>query len=382
MTRELGQPGAPLLSVIVPVSDGERVIGRCLAALAASDLPRTLWELIVVDDGSLDTTAPLAAGWADILIRIPGPPHGPAYARNRGVEASVGSIIVFVDADVCLHPDALRRIAWAFAWRPELGAVFGSYDASPPEPDDLSQYRNLRHYYEHQHEAGPSETFWAAIGAVRREAFGRAGRFDEWHFPRPQIEDIELGYRLRGLGYPILLDPGIQGTHLKRWRLKGIVVADMRDRGVPWIRLQLTLGSSDRPGTLLFRPSEWINSGVVCLAVILFVVAALARSVPIAAAGGVLIVGVLVSNRRLYRFFRRHRGTAFTLRILPIHLLYYFLTGCAAAWAWCLYHLFGPPGPTPIIQAYAESGMKSWPPLPAKAEGSSWLISGASRPPR
>jgi len=369
---ELGGPGAPLLSVVVPVCDGRKVLERCLTALLGSDLPRPLWELVVVDDGSLDGTAAIAAAQADVLVRLPGPPHGPAYARNRGVEASLGQILVFVDADVCLHPDALRRFAWAFARRPELGAVFGSYDADPPEPDAISQYRNLRHHYVHQREAGEAETFWAACGAVRRDAFVRAGRFDEWHFPRPQIEDIELGYRLRRLGYSIALDPAIEGTHIKRWKLKEVVVADVRDRGVPWIRLQLALGASERPATLLFRRGEWINSGLVCLALfLLFIAAVHLWEAPALVAAGLLIV-VLLSHLGLYGFFARRRGIGFALRVVPIHLLYYLANGVAAIGAWVLYHLIGAPGPPAEIQAYAEKGLKTWPPLPAKVDGSSW----------
>lgn len=372
---------APLLSVIVPVRNGVQVIGPCLQALARSDLPRQAWELIVVDDGSLDGTAAIAAGWADVLVRLPGPPHGPAYARNRGVDASLGAILVFIDADVSVHPDALRRIAWHFARQPELAAVFGSYDANPPASDDVSQYRNLRHHFVHQRDAGEAETFWAACGAVRREAFVRAGRFDEWHFPRPQIEDTELGYRLRDLGGRILLDPGIQGTHLKHWSLKEVVVADMRDRGIPWIRLQLALGVTGRPATLLFRPSEWVASALVCLAALLLVEAALARLPEPAIIAGLVLGIVLLSNWSLYRFFWRRRGPVFALKAVPIHLLYYLMSGLAAAWAWILFHLIGPPAPPAEIQAYAEKGLKTWPPLPTKAQGSSWVTGNSPRRP-
>lgn len=359
---------SPLLSVILPVCDGRRVLERCLKALMASDLTRELWELVVVDDGSLDGTALIAAGWADVVVRLPGPPHGPAYARNRGVEASIGSILVFLDADVCLLPDALRRFAWAFAHRPELGAVFGSYDANPPERNDLSQYRNLRHHYVHQQEAGPAETFWAACGAVRRHAFAEAGRFDEWHFLRPQIEDIELGYRLRRLGYAIELDPAIQATHLKRWRLGEVLVADMRDRGVPWIRLQLALGTAGRPATLLFRRSEWINSALAGLATLMLIVAAISAQRGIAWAAALVVGLVLFSNLGLYRFFAARRGLAFALRVLPVHLLYYLMNGVSAVYAWIVYQLIGAPAPSAEIQAYAETGLKRWPPLPSKVQ--------------
>lgn len=361
---------APLLSVVVPVKDGAGVIGPCLHALARSDLPREAWELIVVDDGSLDGTAAIAVAWADVLVRIPGPPHGSAYARNRGVDASLGAVLVFIDADVCVHRDALRRIAWHFGRRPELAAVFGSYDANPPAPDDISQYRNLRHHYVHRLEPGESETFWTALGAVRRDAFARAGRFDEWHFPRPQIEDVELGYRIRRLGLPILLDPDIEGTHLKKWALRDVVTADLRDRAVPWIRLQLALGVTDRPASLLFRPSEWIGSGLVCLAALLLLEAAFARLLEPVIIAGLILAIVLVSNAPMYRFFWRRRGLGLALRVMPLHLLYYLMNGLAAAWAWLLYHLIGAPGPTAEIQAYSERGVKAWPPLPSKPQAS------------
>jgi glycosyltransferase involved in cell wall biosynthesis len=363
----------------MPVCDGSRVLPASLEALCASDLPRELWELVVVDDGSLDGSATLAAAYADILVRLPGPPHGPAYARNRGVDASLGAILVFVDADVRAHPDALRRIAWAFAERGELGAVFGSHDADPPASNDVSVFHNLRHHYVHARAAGEAETFWASLGAVRREAFVQAGRFDEWHFLRPQIEDVELGYRIRRFGHRILCDPTIQGTHLKRWTMHDVVVGDLRDRVVPWIRLQLTLGRAGRPATLLFQPSEWVNSALVVGAVLLLLAALRLQFAPLAWGGALLLGAVLVANRRLYRFFLRARGAWFVLRVIPIHLVYHLLNGLAAAWAWVLFEVMGAPAPPPEIQAYSEKGLKTWPPLPTKADNTSW--GGAPRQP-
>jgi glycosyltransferase involved in cell wall biosynthesis len=370
----------PVLSVIVAVADGAKHLQPCLQAALASDLPRPLWELVVVDDGSLDRTAEVAAGLADVLVRLPGPPNGPAYARNRGVECSLGEILVFVDADVCLHRDALRRIALTFVTRPDLGAVFGSYDADPTAPGLISQYRNLRHHFVHQREAGNAETFWAGLGAMRRAVFVRAGRFDEWHFPKPQIEDIELGWRVRALDVPILLDPTIQGTHLKGWTLKGVVKADLENRGIPWIRLQLALGKTHRPARLVFSASEWFYTALACAALVLLLVAIRVGVPAIASLAGLLIVMVLVGNLDLYRFLARHRGPLFALRVIPVHILYYLANGAAAVWAWLLFHVIGPPAPPPEIQAYAERGLKTWPPLPAKAEGTSWA--GGRRPPR
>ena len=68
-------------------------------------------------------------------------------------------------------------------------------------------------------------TFWAGLGAVRRDVFAAVGGFDAARYPHPSIEDIELGGRLAARGR-ILLDPAMQGTHLKEWTLRSMVTTD------------------------------------------------------------------------------------------------------------------------------------------------------------
>ena len=125
----------PLLSVIVPAYQGEGLLPDTLGALARSDLPRDRWELIVVDDSSTDDTgATAAAGGRTAVVTLAGGPRGPGHARNRGAEVSRGAWVVFVDADVRVHADTLRRFAEAIAEDPRAGAIFGAYDDAPPGP--------------------------------------------------------------------------------------------------------------------------------------------------------------------------------------------------------------------------------------------------------
>ncbi|MBA2291737.1 MAG: glycosyltransferase family 2 protein, partial [Gemmatimonadales bacterium] len=217
----------PRLSVIMPAHQAAHLLPDTLAALCANTLPRSAWELIVVDDASRDNTAEVAGRWADRVIKLPAPPRGPGGARNEGADVATGDWLMFVDSDVRLHPDALARVAAVIDADPTLVAVFGSYDAHPEARGLVSEYRNLLHRYTHIVGAGEAETFWAGCGAVRRDAFRRVGGFDTARFPRPQIEDIDLGYRLRDLGGRILLDPRIQGTHLKRWTLSAMWRTDL-----------------------------------------------------------------------------------------------------------------------------------------------------------
>ena len=71
----------------------------------------------------------------------------------------------------------------------------------------MSAFRNLLHHHVHQQAAGPATTFWAGLGAVRREAFLASAGFDAERYPVPSIEDIELGMRLAPTAARIGLDP-------------------------------------------------------------------------------------------------------------------------------------------------------------------------------
>ncbi len=362
----------PFLSVIVPVHQGAQILPRSLAALCGSELPRECWELIVVDDASTDDTSLVAARWADTVVRLAGKPHGPAYTRNRGFEASRGEVIVFIDADVAVHADTLRRFATLFLQQPDLGAAFGSYDRQPVGEGVVSRYRNLLHHYVHHRDGGAAETFWAGCGAVRRGVFAEVGMFDEWHYARPQIEDIELGRRIRRSGHRVLLEPAIQGTHLKRWTLRDLVEGDLRNRGVPWMRLLLQEGSSAGARTLNLRGVEkW------CTALVGAALGALSAALVLWSAWPVLVAPVAVAlvvvlNRRFYQFLHRQCGLWFTVRAVPLHLLYYFVSGISAIAGWSLHHLGGPPRRSDQIVARSSMAMKTWPPAPVQPPTSLW----------
>ena len=84
-------------SVIVPVYNGAATLGGCLRALAQQTLPRAWYEVIVVDDGSADESAAIAAREGVCVLRQE---HaGAAAARNRGACAARADILLFTDAD-------------------------------------------------------------------------------------------------------------------------------------------------------------------------------------------------------------------------------------------------------------------------------------------
>lgn len=359
----------PYLSVIVPVKNGGDMIRRTLQAICDNELPRESWELIVVDDGSTDNTSVVAGAWADLVIRIGGRSHGPGYARNRGVERARGEIIAFFDADVLVQPDALARIARVFVTQPDVAAIFGAYDDTPAAPGFVSQYRNLLHHYTHEQNPGDAHTFWGACGAVRRRVFVEAGMFDEWRFSRPQVEDIELGLRIRDLGQRIVLHPEIQVKHLKTWTLWGMIKTDFTDRGVPWTRLLVERGDlmsvrEERTRVLNLNVRERVNTVLVWLAIVFVVAAAWFGRPVILGVAAASVVPVLWTNRALYAWFEQRRGFRFAIGVLPLHLAYYVINGISVIWGSLVNAIVGEPRPDPAVEAFSEMGVQTWPPVP------------------
>jgi len=336
----------PLISVVVPAHNAEAVLGNCLNAVKASDLPRSAWELIVVDDASTDDTVAVAERAADKVISLHGMARGPAYARNRGFESAKAEIVAFVDADVCIHADVLSRFLADFRDDDKLGAVLGSYDDQPSAPAFVSQYRNLLHHYVHQRNAGYARSFWAGCGAVRRRPFLEAGMFDEKRYGRPQIEDVELGYRMHDKGHRLLLDPLILGQHQKRWTLGGMVHSDFTHRGVPWTHLLLERGELLGGHSLSVGAGDKLSAGMVGVLGLCVVSLVVFHNVAALSATVLAIAMLVVLNRDLIAWYARKRGVGFASRAFVMHLIYHANNVASVAYG-SVTHFLGSSGRTP-----------------------------------
>jgi len=106
--------GAISVSVVIPARDEAARLPRLLASLARQEGPP--FEVIVVDDGSRDATADLARRAGARLLTAGDRPEGwlgKPWACHVGARGATGDLLVFLDADVCLAPDALRRLVVA-----------------------------------------------------------------------------------------------------------------------------------------------------------------------------------------------------------------------------------------------------------------------------
>ena len=306
------RPAAPSLAVVIPATAAAPFLDRCLTSIAtAADRPE---QVIVVDQPDLTVVE----------------------ARNQGARESSADVLVFIDSDVLVHPDAFTRIRHAFTSDGRLSGVIGAYDDSPAAPGAVSGFRNLLHHSVGMSAPGPVATFWTGLGAVRSDAFEASGGFDdELRWPpgggerRDFMADVSLGIRLTEAGHRIVLDPEIQGTHLKRWTLGQMVYTDFVLRGVPWVRLLLQRRHAPVHLNLGWR--HRFSAVVSLLAADALVRRRPSRAVAMAAT-------LVVLNRRLYSLLLRRRGPAQATAGIAVHIIHH-LTSLASLCAGLLIHL-------------------------------------------
>jgi glycosyltransferase involved in cell wall biosynthesis len=321
----------PLLSIVVPVYNGGNVFVDCLQAIVNSDYKG--WELIVVDDGSTDRSAIVAQEMGATVLKTNGR-RGPGFARNLGAKAATGEYLCFIDADCEVHPNTMSNLVQVLQQKPQLDAVFGSYDDSPKATNFVAQYKNLFHHYVHQVGNEDASTFWAGCGTVKRSTFLKLNGFDVQRYARPSIEDIDLGYRIKQAGGSIHLAKQVQVKHHKAWTLSNLIKTDVCDRAIPWTQLLLSY-KSGLVNDLNLRTSSRISVLAVYSLPILILVCFYYPPVSFAV---IFLVGLLIwLNIDIYRFFMNKRGVLFTVGVLFMHWLYYFYSGIALVWGTMLH---------------------------------------------
>lgn len=192
-----------LISVIVPVFNGERTIEDCISALLDQTLPRTGYEILVVDDGSADRTAEIVKRFPVRYLHQPN--QGPAKARNLGVENSSGDIVLFTDSDCVARRDWIELMT-----RPlrdeNIQGVKGAYRTRQNSLTARFAQVEFEERYEllkrHKH----IDFVDSYSAAFRKHVFLKAGGFDT-SFPKANNEDTDLSYKLTSMGCKMVFAP-------------------------------------------------------------------------------------------------------------------------------------------------------------------------------
>ena len=210
-------------AVVLPFSNSERTLPRCLQALRAST--RVPDEVIAVSDGSSDRSAQIAREFGCKVIEL-AENRGPAHARNVGARAATSDILVFLDADVIIEPDTLSKILKWFQ-KPELTVLQCVY-SHQPDYNLVTQYQQSYAYYFNWHLLEDETTVLAtSCCAIRRWVFEGSGGFNT-KIKNATAEDEELGYELIDRGHTIALDKDITVRHDVHYSLRTLVSRNTR----------------------------------------------------------------------------------------------------------------------------------------------------------
>lgn len=185
------ESGNPLISVIIPCYNHGGYLGEAIQSVL-NQTYRPL-EIIVIDDGSTDDTATVAGGYPEVTL-ISQSNRGLAAARNRGIRESHGELLVFLDADDRLLPEALRAGAACLAAHPECAFAYGQFrlmnedgtsgrviDREPASDDPYLDFLRVNRIAMH------------ATVIYRRSVFDRVGSFNT---ALRACEDYELYFRI------------------------------------------------------------------------------------------------------------------------------------------------------------------------------------------
>jgi glycosyltransferase involved in cell wall biosynthesis len=198
----------PRISIVIPLKNGADTIEDCLTALNNQVIDRRKFEVIVVDDGSTDKGALIAANSGAKVIHQDS--SGPAAARNLGVKHAQGKYILFTDADCKVPVDWIQDLLNPIISGYSIGSV-GCYISNQKNwVANLIQIQLEERYarlsrYQH------IDFVNTGTAAFEREVLGEEP-FDVL-FERPGLEDLDLSFRLANQGHKIVFLPEVKVEH-------------------------------------------------------------------------------------------------------------------------------------------------------------------------
>lgn len=189
---------APLVSVIIPVFNGERFLREAVQSVreAVHVLDRKYLdvEIIIVDDGSTDETANVASSLPETVRYLHQANQGPAAARNRGIEHAQGSLIAFADADDLWPADKLELQLPYLIRDAKIEIVMGRIQ-------QVLLSRTFDGQTRAEEFAEPAFSVNLGSAVIRKSVFERVGLFDE---TMRYSEDVDWFMRAREGGAEIV----------------------------------------------------------------------------------------------------------------------------------------------------------------------------------
>ncbi len=195
----------PSVTIVIPAYNSERTIVRVIESCLNQMVKG---EVIVVDDGSDDSTAEIVKRYPVRYIYQEN--AGPAKARNTGWKNASGEIILFTDSDCIPEKDWVDRMLEYYSLN-DICCVGGSYDIANPE-SLLARCIHQEILERHRKMSGEVDYLGSFNLSYGRNVLEEVGGFNE-EFGYASGEDNDLSYRVRKKGYKLTFDREIKVSH-------------------------------------------------------------------------------------------------------------------------------------------------------------------------
>lgn len=305
-----------MLSVIVPVYNGEQYIEKCLSAICSSDYPR--YEIIVVNDDSTDHTQAIAKKFPCSVINLE-KNQGAANARNVGAEAAKGEILVFFDADIVIESDTLSKFASAHN-NPKIKVC--QTQVSPKSIDSGLSRNLLATIWNYQLAIMESHpTFVSTMSfSIEKKVFDEIGGFNI-QFKSAGGEEFELGQVLKQHGYDIYLDQSICVHHHFQGFWRRCKTLFKRSAIYGELLLSKKIKANKGNGT----PSQGVDAILSMIAIATLGLSFVVKEMlPVFAT---LMVTQIVIDRKLYAHIAKTHNAIFSATSVPLIAAWYFIMG-------------------------------------------------------
>jgi glycosyltransferase involved in cell wall biosynthesis len=230
----------PLISIVIPTYSRPVALADCLHALADLRYPRDRFEVIVVDDESPESPAPIVDAHADRLaVTCIRQRHaGPAAARNKGASHARGEFIAFTDDDCRPSPIWLQALAARFAVAPDH--AIGGRTINFHDGNRYSLTSTMIIDYLYQNHLNTDKPFFASNNfALPAAAFHNIGGFNTV-FPVAAGEDREFCERWASQGRPMLFAPEALVYHAQSLNFLGFWRQQFNYGRAAWLFRRLT----------------------------------------------------------------------------------------------------------------------------------------------
>lgn len=190
------QADSPTVDVVIPCFNHGRFLAEAVDSALRQTYPHV--KVTVVDDGSTDDTPVVAGRFGDRIQYLLKTNGGLAAARNTGIEATQGDLLVFLDADDFLHDDSIRSHLEVMQQRPEVSVTYGNYLYVNEAGEEIGRDEPIDFGTDPFHSLVSGFVPPVHAMTFRRSAIVNAGGFDSsirWH------EDLELWLRIAAAGH-------------------------------------------------------------------------------------------------------------------------------------------------------------------------------------